>query len=76
MKAVHPQSQAIGEFLEWLQTEKEVELMLYTKSHGYVPFSFTVERLLAEHLGIDLNAADDEKRAILDALRDAQPSDA
>jgi hypothetical protein len=36
---------------------------------GWYPVTLDVQRLLAEHYGIDLNALEREKRAMLEALR-------
>lgn len=38
---------------------------------GYYPASASVEKLLAEHFGIDMNKAEDERRAVLDYVRAA-----
>lgn len=69
MLAVKDQSQAIGEFLDWLDDVKGVELVVLShEGSGYDPFHYSTERLLAEFFGIDLDAADREKRAILAEL--------
>jgi hypothetical protein len=75
MLDVKDRSQAIGEFLEWLEDEKGVELVTTELHHGgsraleYVPLRQGTESLLAEFFGIDLDAAEREKRALLDELR-------
>ena len=67
-------SQKIGEFLDWLQSEKhyiiaewikdsESPQPVYCGSHG------TIEGLLAEYYEIDLNKVEREKQAILDDFR-------
>lgn len=82
LKAVHIQSQACGEFLEWLAREKNYSLCYYYApspeedddgaEEGYVPVSIRIEDLLAEHFGIDLNKLEAEKRAMLDEFRKGQ----
>lgn len=95
MSEIHPQSQAIGEFLEWLSTEKSIVL---AEVHRHGPqcegwdheegrfdpgsrprcdfqdgdmhfASYSIEKLLAEFFEIDLNKAEQEKRALLDFVR-------
>jgi hypothetical protein len=115
MQAVKVQSQAIGEFIEWLQSEKGWELAYRHKhtddcfSHGteavpipdygrsykigeyrkkyadekwlscgcgagqFMPAAYTIEKLLAEFFQIDLQKADNEKRALLEELHKQQP---
>lgn len=36
---------------------------------GYVPVGKSIQRILAKHFGIDLDKIEDEKRAMIDALR-------
>lgn len=73
MKEVKSESQAIGEFLEWAQGQglhlcEQVEVNSWG-SQQYMPVSKSIETLLAEHFGIDLKKAEQEKRAILATLR-------
>ena len=73
MREVKDQSQAIGEFLEWLASEKNVHLAQSVDGHNYPQhFPYQTEALLAEFFDIDLNEAEAEKRAILDHIR-SQP---
>lgn len=53
LTALKERSQPIGEFLEWLSFEKDINL------------PGTIERLLAEYFDIDLDEVEWEKRAIL-----------
>lgn len=81
MAEVREKSQAIGEFLEWLRSEKGVRLgkrFDYTAEglsgndvdySEFMPYSYSTNRLLAEHFGIDMNKVEQEKRAILRDLR-------
>lgn len=55
--AASKESQKIGEFLEWAESEGLVEL------HG------GIEKMLAKFYGIDLNEVERERRAILVGLR-------
>ena len=99
MLGVNRQSQAIGEFLDWLGT-KGITLMTYQEIFedreqldalgynkidqstgevlmnlnvcvfkGHTPVGASIEKLLAQHFEIDLDKCEEERRAILDALR-------
>jgi len=74
MHAVHDQSQAIGEFLEWLEGPKRLVIAGYLNedSNNLQPVHINTEKILAEFFNIDLNKADDEKRAVLQWMRDHQ----
>lgn len=66
------QSQTIGEFLDWLQNEKEIVLCKWDNKiseHHPFPFYTSIEKLLAEYFGIDLDKCEKERRAILANLR-------
>ncbi len=67
MLAVKNESQEIGNFLEWLG-DNGVILAEY-RGEELNSYSYTIEKLLAKYFGIDLVKADDEKRAILESLR-------
>lgn len=76
LKKVQHESQAIGEFLDWLMNEKHIQLAEYGKgelrddilypmmhgSHGLI------EELLAEFYGLDLDKMDKEREAIYQDL--------
>jgi hypothetical protein len=74
LHAVKHRSQAIGEFLEWAG-EKGWHLAFYPEDPNYeaemrwVPK--TVDAMLAEYYGIDLDVIEDEKRAMLKQIREA-----
>lgn len=68
MLAVKDQSQAIGQFIDWLYSEKKWELCA-RQEHKLFPVSLNIEQLLAEYFGIDLKKVEEERRAILDFLR-------
>ena len=81
--AIKDKSQAIGEFLDWLRSEKDVVLCCRQESTivqvedgwegdpaGYYPAKLTTERLLTEYFGIDQVRLEQEKRAMLAKLRE------
>jgi hypothetical protein len=68
MEVVHTASQAQGEFLTWLQEEKHYILCGHPTCKWAAAVA-TVEKLLAEFHGIDLNKVEKERRALLDFLR-------
>jgi len=70
LEAVAPQSQAIGEFLEWLMSTYSCELgRPEGRNAGFRPVGVSTQQLLAEFFEIDLDKLEAEKRAMLDALR-------
>ena len=73
MAAVSDESQSIGEFIEWLGT-KGIMLGHNVTFEGYstpqfVPVSTSTENLLADYFEIDLKKVEQEKRAMLEAIR-------
>ena len=68
MRAVKEKSQAIGEFLEWLHSEKDITLCRLEGNYDYRIINISTEKLLAEFFDIDLNKVEEEKRAILNLL--------
>lgn len=75
MKSVNPQSQAIGEFLVWLQEFKGVSMVHTIEEEDdcekEVPYYFSIEKLLAEYFEIDLKKVEEEKLAILEQFNKA-----
>lgn len=70
---VKDESQAIGEFIEWLAS-KRMALGEWREFEEYDNPQFVVAHLnvntiLAEFFNIDLTALEAEKRAMLDAMR-------
>lgn len=70
MQAVQTQSQAIGEFIEWLG---ENGMAICTSNAGlrgesFYPVAASTEEMLARHFGIDLKAVERERRAVLAAI--------
>jgi len=73
MAVVKDRSQTIGEFLDWLKGRKRTPLVLcHEEGFRYWPSATSEEQLLAEFFEIDLNKAEEEKRAMLDAMREAR----
>lgn len=71
MKSVKTQSQAIGEFVEWLEGEG-IFLARYREGRDYMDtVPERIESLLARHFEIDLKKIDAEKDAMLDEMREA-----
>ncbi len=69
--AVRNQSEAIGPFLEWLRhdgTHLMRRGMAGRKHEGWLTDSRTINQLIAEYLDLDLDAMEDERRAILEAI--------
>jgi hypothetical protein len=74
LNAVKAKSQAIGEFLEWLQHERFQRVTLCLEADDeeeFYPFHYSTEHLLAEFFKIDLNKIEAEKRAMLETMRKA-----
>lgn len=83
MIAVKDQSQAIGEFLEWLDekgwwicrsatqedTRDDEGERTGIREGDLLPIYKSIEILLAEYFNIDLKKAEQEKRALLESLR-------
>ena len=76
LSAISDQSQAIGQFLDWLQNEKAVTLAEYLDEDGghwgearLVPIHRSIQHWLAEYFGIDLEVIETEKREMLDKQR-------
>lgn len=71
-------SQAIGEFLDWLQNEEGITLAHYDDSyyqgHVLTPVHRSIQGWLARYFGIDLNRLEDEKREMLRLQREHNPA--
>ena len=73
--SIHDKSQAIGEFIDWLEEEKKIHLC----EEAGVGLAFTFERtedLLAEFFGINLAKMEREKRDMLKELRTSHAREA
>jgi hypothetical protein len=68
LKAIQKQSQAVGEFLEWLNSEG-FWICKRGPRDEYWPTSRRMQSLLAEHFEIDENKIDAEKEAMIEECR-------
>lgn len=86
--AVKEQSQAIGEFIDWIRDEKgwDIARLLVKRNwndfdeddpegdelsdRGSLSVNISIEKMLAEFFKIDLQKAEQERRALLDNLRE------
>ncbi len=69
LQDIQPQSQAIGEFLEWAGEQGLYLSEFVSDYQQYQPTSENVQSLLARHFEIDLKVLEGEKVALLDAQR-------
>ena len=69
MAAVRDKSQACGEFLEWLNAEKDLHLGSYTSEGLMRGVNFKTEELLAKFFEIDLVKVEAERRAMIEELQ-------
>ena len=67
----HKDSQNIGEFLEWLSM-KGYTICEYVKKEDVYPRPIRLnrEQLLAKYFGVNLERAEQERRKILDMVRE------
>ncbi len=70
VKKTDDATQLIGEFLDWLSAEKEIVLGRWDYRDSLVPVREPVQRLLAEYFGVNENALEGEKQALLAHLRE------
>lgn len=68
-KKIIPYSNKIGEFLDWLETEKSVYLYRYDEDEQVCAFPYNKEQILAEFFNIDLNKVESERRKLLSEIR-------
>ena len=72
LSAIKDQSQACGEFLEWLGSQGILLCSIPPDyDHTWLPIHRNVQDLLAEFFEIDLDKIEVEKRQMLDQLRAA-----
>lgn len=70
LRAVKDQTQAAGEFVEWLRGEGYVIAQHPEDRDALYPANTPLEDLLAQWQDIDRDALEREKRAMLDILRE------
>lgn len=68
---VKQESQAQGQFLEWLDSEGYILCQFEGLHNEWIPVRITAEKLLARYHRIDLEKLESEKRAMLEELRKA-----
>jgi hypothetical protein len=71
---IKDKSQVIGEFLEWLENEKEHYICYYEDNDpdehdGYYPINEDNDDLLAEFFNIDRKKLEEEKDKMLEEMR-------
>lgn len=74
LRLAAPDSQKLGEFLDWLREEKDFRLCedIGDRNHVvYSPVSVRLEDLLAEYFKIDLNKVEKERQGLLAALQES-----
>lgn len=72
MSAVHERSNSIGDFIEWLKNSREPRLFICELDEDAEEFycpHLSTEKLLAEYFKIDLNKLEEERRGLLEAIR-------
>lgn len=62
-------TQLVGEFVDWLAEEKKLVLGRWNDDAELVPARENTQRLLAEYFGVNQNALESEKQALLDHQR-------
>jgi hypothetical protein len=62
-------TEAIGEFLAWLPSQRIHLAVWDTSGEWMLPWGGSVERLLATYAGVDLKKVDEERRAWLEYIR-------
>ena len=75
LHAVVDQTQAIGEFMEWLGTQQYIVCEWQARTGedpaGYYPVQRPINSWLAQYFGIDPAKIEAEKRHMLDTIRAA-----
>lgn len=79
LRLVKDTSQAIYDFIDWLEYEHQIKLCQWLDGVGpgggsWLLMPQPLVNLLAQYFGIDQNILEVEKRAILDALHASQAS--
>jgi hypothetical protein len=71
------EADTLTRFVDWLRDEKEFVIAEWVKYDEYedtklTPIHARIEELFAEFFGIDLNKIEQERRAILEELRESR----
>lgn len=76
LSKVSEQSNKIGDFLDWLRQHSIVLCTYDDDSEQYFDAGMMtdsgINRLLAQYFGVDLNKVEEERRALLEWLREVQ----
>lgn len=76
LSSISAESEKIGEFIDWLSSQG-IQLCTWVENHrkiitggDYFPTNMNITELLAQYFDIDLQKIEQEKRAMLDKLRE------
>jgi hypothetical protein len=69
LQKVKKTSQSIGEFLEWLRNEKQIQLAKFDDKDRLYIIGDSTNEILADYYGIDLHKLEQEKLAMLNRIR-------
>lgn len=69
---VSKDSQIIGQFLDEMKYAGKELCTFDDSEEQWMPVRGTIESILAEYFGIDMNKVEEERRAILDDIRSKQ----
>jgi hypothetical protein len=69
VQKVQKNSQTIGEFLQWLRNEKQIQLAKFDDDDILYIIGDSTTEILADYYGIDLNKFEQEKRTMLNTIR-------
>ena len=69
LKKVQKESQAIGEFIEWMQSDQGYTVCENPTGEEFFPVRFNIQEILAKFYGINLNKLEEEKRHMLTYIR-------
>lgn len=72
IKALDGLNDRIGEFLDWLRAERGIVLAEYGRHDQLWASTVRTEDLLAEFFNVDLKELEEEKRRMLDEIREEQ----
>lgn len=70
LKAVADESQKIGQFLDWLLGERNLELGQYNDNDRLIAQPLNIAKLLAEYFNIDMDKVEKERQEILSSIRE------
>jgi len=68
LKKINDKSQTIGEFIDWINYEKDIVLAKY-EDYCLFPIRTPIEKLLAEFFEIDSDKLESEKCQMLELIR-------